>query len=81
MNFIVLETEPIVNNYKLIPIILDWPFLVTANDLINSRNGLMNLLFGNMILELNVLTCIGNLMKKMRMNMRLMNKENCLNFV
>ena len=54
MNFIVLETEPIVNNYKPIPIILGQPFLAIVNALINYRNDLMNLSFGNMTLELNV---------------------------
>ena len=54
MDFIVLETEPVVNNYKPIPVILGRPFLATANALINCRNGLMNLSFGNMTLELNV---------------------------
>ncbi|KAK9190382.1 hypothetical protein WN943_018987 [Citrus x changshan-huyou] len=49
-----LETETVVNNYKPIPIILGRPFLATANALINCRNGLMNLSFGNMTLELNV---------------------------
>ncbi|KAH9649119.1 hypothetical protein KPL70_025870 [Citrus sinensis] len=54
VDFIVLETEPVVNNYKPIPVILGRPFLATTNALINSRNGLMNLSFGNMTLELNV---------------------------
>ncbi|XP_052289053.1 uncharacterized protein LOC127899634 [Citrus sinensis] len=54
VDFIVLETEPVVNNYKPIPVILGRPFLATANALINCRNGLMNLSFGNMTLELNV---------------------------
>ncbi|XP_052288726.1 uncharacterized protein LOC127899394 isoform X2 [Citrus sinensis] len=54
VDFIVLETEPVVNNYKPIPVILGRPFLATANALINYRNGLMNLSFGNMTLELNV---------------------------
>ena len=54
VDFIVLETEPIVNNYKPIPVILGCPFLTTANALINCRNGIMNLSFGNMTLELNV---------------------------
>ena len=51
VNFIVLETKPIVNNYKLIPVILGQPCLATANVLINCINGLMNLSFGNMTLE------------------------------
>ncbi|KAH9704470.1 hypothetical protein KPL70_011475 [Citrus sinensis] len=54
VDFIVLETEPVVNNYKPIPVILGRPFLATANALINCRNGLMNLSFGNMTLKLNV---------------------------
>ncbi|XP_024042762.1 uncharacterized protein LOC112099576 [Citrus clementina] len=54
VDFIVLETEPVVNNYKPIPVILVRLFLATANALINCRNGLMNLSFGNMTLELNV---------------------------
>ena len=54
IDFIVLETEPVVNNYKPIPVILGRPFLANANALINYRNGLMNLSFGNMTLELNV---------------------------
>ena len=54
MDFIVLETEPIVNNYKPIRVILGRPVLATVNALINCRNGLMNLSFGNMTLELNI---------------------------
>ncbi|XP_031282800.1 uncharacterized protein LOC116141434 [Pistacia vera] len=36
------------------PLILGRPFLATANALINCRNGLMTLSFGNMTLEVNV---------------------------
>ena len=36
------------------PIILGRPFLATANALINCRNGLMKLTFGNMTLEVNI---------------------------
>ena len=39
VNFIVLETEPVVNNYKPILVILGRLFLATANALINSKNG------------------------------------------
>ena len=35
VDFIVLETEPIVNNYKPIPVILGRPILATVNALIN----------------------------------------------
>ncbi|KAL5741291.1 hypothetical protein ACOSP7_028023 [Xanthoceras sorbifolium] len=37
-----------------IPLILERPFLATANALINCRNGLMKLTFGNMTLEVNI---------------------------
>ena len=36
------------------PIILGRPFLATANAIINCRNGVMQLTFGNMTLELNI---------------------------
>src|SRR5215813_2749611 len=49
-----LETQPVADSYKPIPIILGHPFLATANALINYRNGIMNMSFGNMTLELNV---------------------------
>ena len=42
------------NNYKLILVILGRPFLEIANALINYKNCLRNLSFGNMTLELNV---------------------------
>ena len=54
VDFIVLETEPIANECKQIPVTLGRPFLATANTLINCWNGVMNLSFGNMTLELNV---------------------------
>ena len=54
VDFIILETEPVVNNYKSILVILGRPFLETANTLINCRNSLINFSFRNMTLELNV---------------------------
>ncbi|XP_074336985.1 uncharacterized protein LOC141674164 [Apium graveolens] len=48
VDFVVLETEPVKNPKNQIPIILGKPFLPTSNALINSRNGLMKLTFGNM---------------------------------
>ena len=38
VDFIILETKPIANECKKIPAILDQPFLVTGNVLINCRN-------------------------------------------
>ena len=52
--FIVLDTEPIASGPNHVPIILERPFLATANAIINCRNGVMQLTFGNMTLELNI---------------------------
>ena len=54
VDFVVLDTEPIANGPNHVPIILRRPFLATANAIINCRNGVMQLTFGNMILELNI---------------------------
>ena len=53
VDFIVLDTQP-VEACNSILVILGRPFLATSNALINYRNGLMKLSFGNMILEMNV---------------------------
>ena len=54
VDFVVLDTEPIANGPNHVPIILGRPFLATANAIINFRNGVMQLIFGNMTLELNI---------------------------
>ena len=54
VDFVVLDTEPIENGPNHLPIILGRPFLSTANAIINCRNGVMQLTFGNMTLELNI---------------------------
>ena len=54
VDFVVLDTEPITNGPNHVPIILGRPFLATANAIINFRNGVMQLAFGNMTLELNI---------------------------
>ena len=54
VDFVVLDTEPIASGPNHVPIILGIPFLATANAIINSRNGVMRLTFGNMTLELNI---------------------------
>ncbi|KAJ9678282.1 hypothetical protein PVL29_023016 [Vitis rotundifolia] len=54
MDFVVLDTDPIVKGTNCVPIILGRPFLTTSNAIINCRNGLMQLTFGNMTLELNI---------------------------
>ena len=54
VDFVVLDTEPLENGPNHVPIILGRPFLATANAIINCRNGVMQLTFGNMTLELNI---------------------------
>ena len=54
IDFVMLDTEPIENGPNHVPIILGRPFLATANAIINCRNGVMQLTFGNMTLELNI---------------------------
>jgi hypothetical protein len=53
VDFIVLDTQP-VKACNSILVILGRAFLTTSNALINCRNGLMKLSFGNMTLEMNV---------------------------
>ena len=54
VDFVVLDTEPAVVGPNHVPIILGRPFLATSNAIINCRNGVMQLTFGNMTLELNI---------------------------
>ena len=54
VDFVVLDTEPIAVGPNYVPIILGRPFLATSNAIINWRNGVMQLTFGNMTLELNI---------------------------
>ena len=54
MDFIVLDIEPIASGPNHVPNILGRPFLATANAIINCQNGVMQLTFGNMTLELNI---------------------------
>ena len=54
VDFVVLDTEPITVRPNHVPIILGRLFLATSNAIINCRNGVMQLTFGNMTLELNI---------------------------
>ena len=49
-----LDTEPVAVGANHVPILLGRPFLATSNAIINCRNGVMQLTFGNMTLELNI---------------------------
>ena len=50
VDFVVLDTEPVAVGANQVPIILGRPFLATSNAIINCRNGVMQLTFGNMTL-------------------------------
>ena len=54
VDFVVLDTEKVAVGANHIPIILGRPFLTTLNAIINFQNGVMQLTFGNMTLELNI---------------------------
>ena len=60
VDFVVLDTEPLAEGDNYVSIILGRPFLATSNAIINCQNGIMQLTFGNMTLELNIF----NLSKK-----------------
>jgi hypothetical protein len=53
IDFIVLDTQP-VEAFNSFHVILERPFLATSSALINCRNGLVKLSFGNMTLEMNI---------------------------
>ena len=54
VDFVVLDTEPVAVETNYVPIILGRPFLATFDAIINCQNGVMQLTFGNMTLELNI---------------------------
>jgi hypothetical protein len=54
VDFIVLDTKHVAPSSIDVPIILGRLFLATSNALINCKNGIMKLTFGNMTVELNI---------------------------
>ena len=54
VDFVVLDTKPMAKSTHQVPIILGRPFFAIANAIINCRNRVMKLTFGNMTLELNI---------------------------
>ena len=54
VEFVVLDIEPVAVRANYVPIILGRPVLATSNVIINCRNGVMQLTFNNMTLELNI---------------------------
>ena len=58
VDFVVLDTQPVVNQGTQFPVILGRPFLAIANAIIHRRGGLMTLSFGNMTVNLNIFNVI-----------------------
>ena len=58
VDFVVLDTKPVVNQGTQFPVILGRPFLATTNAIIHCREGLMTLSFGNMTANLNIFNVI-----------------------
>ena len=58
VDFVVLDTQPVVNQGTQFPVILGRPILGTANAIIHCRGGLMMLSFGNMTFNLNIFNVI-----------------------
>ena len=58
VDFVVLDTQLVVNQGTQFPVILGRPFLATANAIIHCKGGLMTLLFGNMTVNLNIFNVI-----------------------
>ena len=54
VDFVVLDTDLVAKGTNYVPIILGRPFLATSNAIINCRNGVMQLTFGNMTFKLNI---------------------------
>ena len=74
VDFVVLATEPAATGANYVPIILGRPFLATSNAIINCRNGVMQLTFENMTLELNIF----HLSKKHNQPMEDVQEEVCI---
>ena len=71
VDFVVLDTEPLKKGVNSVLIILGRPpFLAIANALINCRNGLMQLSFRNMTMEMNVFNLCSNRWTMMIWRMR-----------
>ena len=58
LDFVVLDTQPMVNQGTQFPVILGRPFLATTNAIIHCRGGLMTLSFGTMTVNLNIFNVI-----------------------
>ena len=74
VDFVVLYTKLLKKGVNFVPIIIGRPFLATTNALINCQDGLMQLSFGNMIVEMKVF----NLCKQSKDHDDVEDEEACL---
>ena len=58
VDFVVLDTQLVVNQGTQFPVIIGRPFLATANAIMHYKGGLMTLSFGNMTVNLNIFNVI-----------------------
>ena len=58
VDFVVLDTQPVVSQGSQFLVILGTPLLATSNSIIHCRGGLMTLSFGNMNVNLNIFNVI-----------------------
>ena len=58
VDYVVLDTQPMLNQGTQFPVILGRPFLATANAIIHCRGGLMTLSFDKMTVNLNIFNVI-----------------------
>ena len=58
VDFVVLDTQLVVNQGTQFPVILGRPFLATVNAIIHCMGGLMTLSFGNITVNLNIFNVI-----------------------
>ena len=54
VDFVVLDIEPMAKSTHQVPIILGRPFFAAANAIVNCWNGIIQLAFGNITLEVNI---------------------------
>ena len=74
VDFVVLYTKLLKKGVNFVPIIIGRPFLATTNALINCQDGLMQLSFGNMTVEMKVF----NLCKQLKDHDDVEDEEACL---
>lgn len=65
VDFVVLDTKKEPGTNSKIPVISGRPFLATSNAIINCKNGVLQISFGTMTVQVNILMSVSNLPMKM----------------